>query len=545
MGLLVGACAALVCMPALAQTAPPPFADPLAPQLQTDPRNPSRFQKPTRATRRQLSTPPRFTPLPSGAGDTGFDATNTRAPGTQAQPRPATTGQNGALAASPPGALSAPSANAQADDLTVPATEPVSPYQTPPPSLTGGPPFDLGPIRRLPKKLRAHEEIEDPYAPLGVHVGAFTLYPAIEFIGGYDTNPSRSNGGSGAKLYNVAPELQVQSNWSRHEFKADLRGSYTGYSPDETPTLSRPSFDGKLTGRVDVTRDTRIDLTARTLVSTDNPGSPNIQAGLAKLPVIFTYGGGGGIAHSFNRFELALKGTAERTIYQDSELTDGSTSSNKDRQYNLYGGVLRGSYELMPGVKPYVEITADTRVHDLETDVYGYQRNSKGLSGSIGSTFQLSRVLSGEVSVGYLRRKYDDPRFDALTGLIGNASLIWTVDALNTVKFTASSTVGETTVPDVSGVLYRDALVQFDHSFRRWLIGTVKLGIGLDDYQNSPSANFIEREDKRYSAAAGLTYKFNRSLQLKGEVQQYWLRSNVAGGDYQATVFLLGLRAQR
>ncbi len=540
----MAACAVLVGTPALAQTAPPPFADPLAPQLQTDPRKPPRFEKPKWRERAPLSTPATFKPIPSGAGDTGFDATNTRAPGTQAQPRAAASGQSGALTPGLLDAQSAPPASAQADDVA-PLPEPVSPYQTPPPSLTGGPPFNLGPIRRLPKKLKAHEEIEDPYAPLGVHVGAFTVYPAVEFIGGYDTNPSRSNGGSGAKLYNVAPELQVQSNWSRHEFKADLRGSYTGYSPDETPTLSRPSFDGKLTGRVDVTRDTRIDLTTRALVSTDNPGSPNIQAGLAKLPIIFTYGGSAGIAHSFNRFELAVKGTAERTVYQDSDLTDGSTSSNKDRQYNLYGGVLRGGYELLPGVKPYVEVAADTRVHDLEVDVYGYQRDSKGLSGSIGSTFQLSRVLTGEVSVGYLRRKYDDPRFDTLTGLIGNASLIWTVDALNIVKFTASSTVGETTVPDVSGVLYRDALVQFDHSFRRWLIGTVKLGIGLDDYQNSPSATFIQREDKRYSAAAGLTYKFNRSLQLKGEVQQYWLRSNVAGGDYQATVFLLGLRAQR
>jgi hypothetical protein len=541
----VAACAALVGTPALAQTAVTPGSDPLAPQLQTDPRQPPRFEKSKWRERAPLSAPATFKPVPPAAGDTGFDATNTRPAGTQAQPRAALTGQSGALAPGLLDAQPAPSAIAQADDQSEPAAEPVSPYQTPPPSLTGGPPFDIGPIRKLPKKLKAHEEIEDPYAPLGVHAGAFTVYPAVEFIGGYDTNPSRSSGGKGAALYSIAPELQAQSNWSRHELKVDLRGSYTGYSPDETPTLSRPSFDGKITGRVDVTRDTRVDLNTRALVSTDNPGSPNIQAGLSKLPIFFTYGGGAGIAHSFNRFELAVKGTAERTVYQDSELTDGTTASNKDRQYNLYGAAVRGSYELFPGVKPYVEVAGDTRIHDLATDVYGFQRDSKGLSGSVGSTLQLTRVLTGEISVGYVQRKYDDPRFDDLTGLIGNASLIWTVDALNTVKFTASSTVGETTVPDVSGVLYRDALVQLDHSFRRWLIGTVKLGVGLDDYKNSPSATFPEREDKRYSAAAGLTYKLNRSLQLKGEVQQYWLRSNVAGNDYQATVFLLGLRAQR
>ncbi len=119
---------------------------------------------------------------------------------------------------------------------------------------------------RPPKKRKAHTEPDDPYAPLGVHAGAFTLFPAIELIGGYDTNPARAPGGQGASLYTVAPELQAQSNWSRHELKADLRGSYTGYSPDATPTLSRPNVNGKVDGRIDVTRDTRIDLGGRVLV---------------------------------------------------------------------------------------------------------------------------------------------------------------------------------------------------------------------------------------------------------------------------------------
>jgi hypothetical protein len=43
----------------------------------------------------------------------------------------------------------------------------------------------------------------------------------------------------------------------------------------------------------------------------------------------------------------------------------------------------------------------------------------------------------------------------------------------------------------------------------------------------------------------GLTYKLRRSFQIKGEFQQYWLRSNVAGSDYMASVFLLGVRFQR
>jgi hypothetical protein len=275
------------------------------------------------------------------------------------------------------------------------------------------------------------------------------------------------------------------------------------------------------------------------------------------------------LGQKFNRFDLSLKGDAERTAYQNSSLTDGTTASNEDRNYDQYGVKLRGGYELSPGVTPFVEVAIDTRKHDLATDSSGYQRNSKGVSAQLGSTFELSRLLTGEIAAGYARRTYDDPRLEKLGGLIGNASLIWTANALTTVKFTAASSIEETSIAGVSGVFSRDVGVQVDHSFRRWLIGSVKLGFGLDSYQGSdtstgtsdgtltsaaplcdcvvsvPGGTAADREDKRYSVGAGLTYKLNRMTQIKGEFRQEWLRSNVSGADYSASIFLLGLRFQK
>ncbi|MGH6726159.1 MAG: outer membrane beta-barrel protein [Pseudolabrys sp.] len=504
--------------------------DPLVPWLQTDPRHPPRFQRPTRLTPAQAGQPTSFTApaAAAGAGETGFDSTNSRKK---------TKGK--AKAKSP--------SHAQAIAPGLPAPAPASPYQRSVAATAGGsfaqapgtPPVELGPIRRQPKKRKAHSEPEDPYAPVGVRAGAFTLFPAIEFIGGHDSNPARVPGGGSALLYTVAPELQVQSNWSRHELKADLRGSYTGYDPDTTPTLSRPNFNGKVDGRIDVTHDTRIDLNGRLLVATDNPGSPNLQAGIAKLPVYTTFGGSAGLGQQFNRLDLSVKGDVERTVYQNSQLTDGTTASNEDRDYNQYGGTLRAAYELSPGVKPYVEIEEDNRVHDLATDFFGYQRDSKGFAGLAGSTFKLTNLLTGDFGIGYGSRSYQDPRLQRISGLIGNASLIWTASALTTVKLTGASQIAETVVPGVSGELSRDVGLQIDHSFRRWLIGTVKVGFGVDDYVG------MDREDKRYSAGLGLTYKLSRSFQIKGEFQQNWLHSNVAGTDYTSSVFLLGLRLQR
>jgi hypothetical protein len=229
---------------------------------------------------------------------------------------------------------------------------------------------------------------------------------------------------------------------------------------------------------------------------------------------------------------------------------------------NQYTGTLRGGYELMPGVKPYVEVSADSRVHDLATDVNDFQRDSRGLTGKVGSTFELARRLTGEIAVGYTRRNYLDPRFDTLNALIGNASLIWTANALTTVKLTASSAVGESAVPGVSGILYRDVGLQIDHAMRRWLIATAKFGFGVDTYKggidtstgaaaicycviSTPGETSPDRQDLRYEVGFGLTYKLSPEVQLKGEVRRNWSHSNVAGNDYTSNIFLLGLRIQR
>ena len=157
----------------------------------------------------------------------------------------------------------------------------------------------------------------------------------------------------------------------------------------------------------------------------------------------------------------------------------------------------------------------------------------------VGSTFEMSRLLTGETGIGYTQRTYDDPRLDKLSGVVGNASLIWTVDALNTVKFTAESGVQESAVAGVSGVLSRDIKVQYDHAFRRWLIGTAKAGYGNDDYKGS------DRDDDRYMVALGLTYKLSRWAQVKGEFRQDWLRSNFSGNNFTESTFLVGLRLQQ
>jgi len=390
---------------------------------------------------------------------------------------------------------------------------------------------------------------DDPFGQVGNRAGSFLVKSAVEVWGGYDSNPSRLSEPRSSAFYRIAPELQATSLWSRHAVDLDLRGSFTGYGT-EFPTTSgassvpvdidRPDFNGRLSGRLDVTRDTRVVSAVRLRLGTDNPGARDniIQYGLSKYPIYATYGGTAGFEQDFNRLQLQVNGNIDRTVYQNSKLIDGTSWSNDDRNFNQYGVQARASYDLTPGVKPFVEVVADKRVHDTRLDRYDYERDSTGGYLKGGTSFEFSRLLTGEIAAGYGWRDYQDPRLKRMDGLLTSASLIWRATGLTTVRLDAVSSINETTLPGVSGSLSRDYTAQVDHAFRRWLIGTARFGYGTSDYQTAG-------QDKRYFAEGTLTYKLSRTFAIKGSLRHDWLESGSGGVNTAATVVMLGVRVQR
>jgi hypothetical protein len=194
---------------------------------------------------------------------------------------------------------------------------------------------------------------------------------------------------------------------------------------------------------------------------------------------------------------------------------------------------------LTPGIKPFLELDTDRRIHDLAVDRLGFERDSTGLAGRIGTSFELSRILTGELALGYLNRTYRDPTLPALAGPTLDSSLIWVASALTTIKFKASTTANETILPGVSGIFTHEIGLEVDHDFRRWLTATLRFVGDRDSYVGST------RLDDRYAASLALLYRLTREWQAKAELRREWLTSNQPGNDYAAYVALLGVRLQR
>jgi len=397
-------------------------------------------------------------------------------------------------------------------------------------AITSSIPSTAGPWKRS-------KTDDEPYDPVGIRAGAFILKPSLEIHEGFDDNPLRVQGGRGSWFTTLKGGLSATSDWSRHEMSLDLRGSFTHYS--DVDHNDRPDGSAILRGRIDVTKTTRIELEEKAALTTQSAGTPDSVNGAKRPPNIYTLGSTAGVVQTFNRFELGLYGGFERNIYQNADLLGGGVLDLSDSNYNSYSARLRGSYEVTGGVKPFVEASVDTRVFDHTVDAFGVRRGSDGVKADVGITLDRPEIIKGEASIGYGRRTYDDPTLRDISGLMVDGSLVWKATALTKVTFAVSSAIGESTLTNASGVFTREAKVTVDHAFRRWLVGSVFGSYGVDNYEG------IGQTDHRFTYGGAMTYYFNRSLALRGEVRQERLDSNAPGNNYTANIGLIGLRLQR
>jgi len=407
-------------------------------------------------------------------------------------------------------------------------------FRAPPPTVAVMPPPPPAPP---PPRRRAAAE-EDPYAPLGIRLGSITLRPSVTNSVGYDTNPQRTSasGTKGSGFSRHEGELEIQSDWNVHELKGKISGGYLDFFRNKD--ASRPDADGSLDLRLDATRDTRILLESRLKLDTQRPGSPDLTANVTGRPQIFQYGGSAGVTHDINRLQLTLRGSVDRSDYEDAHLSNGAMLSQKDRNLTQYGLRLRAAYEVTPGIKPFVQAEIDQRDFDEKSDSSGYMRSSKGVTGRVGSTFEISRQLTGEVSGGYQNRKYDDTRLKNLRGFVGDAAILWSPTPLTTVTLRGTAELGDTTIAGSSGTTVRRATLEVAHALRRNLTVT-----GFTNFSRTEYDGQGLREDYM-NVGARLEYKLTRTFAVRASFTHERLNSTAQGSDYTANVSLVGLRVQ-
>ena len=427
---------------------------------------------------------------------------------------------------------------------------PLTPYATAPgmQQRNSNPPTaditDPGPtvavIPTIPRPLRPKPDLT-PFDPVGVGVGSLRLYPYVEADTGYDSNPNYLGADIVPSAFAHAETgLKAQSDWSQHSLTADLRGGYYDYF--SFPNANRPEASGTITGRVDVTRQTQINLQTTFSLTTEQPGSPILAVPnavfITNRPLYASVGQTLGVTQQFNRLSVSLNSAFARYAFGNAQQSDGTTLLLSQNDYNTYSLAGRLAYELTPELIPYVQVTGDRNQYDSDADVFGFDRTSNGIKGQIGTTYEVTRLITGQLAVGYEQRAYADPRLPNLTTPTVDASLIYNATPLTTVTFTASTDVAETTLANSSGAISHIFALKISHDLLRNLTLAVTGTYQLNNYVNQPVI------EDYYSGEFDVDYHMTRSIVITGQYKYQRFISSVGFTNYTDNMVMAGLKFQ-
>lgn len=385
------------------------------------------------------------------------------------------------------------------------------------------PVFDQDTGADFARSARAPQD--DPYAPLGLRAGSFTVTPSIEIRGGH----TASDPGEDSDFLRLQPDVAVISDWSRHELRGRVSARHEESSSEPS---SDTRFDASLGLRIDINRDTvaRFDVAyARDRV---NPTDPDLPATALEETSVDEVSLVTALSRRFGRVLATVTGTITDFAYGETRVAGGGAPvDGSEQDYREYAGALRLDYEITGRLGVFGEAGINTRDYATDVSSGGLRLGSDGVSVLAGVTLGGGGKLSGEAGIGYQRQSPDEPSYDPIDALLVRGALIWEATALTTVTLTAESEIDESVSSADGGFAAYSLRAGIAHALRRNVIVTAGIGLDIDDSSNT------------FSLEAGGEYRLNRMMALLADITHEHASGDGASGD--ETTVTVGLRLQR
>ncbi|MCO6386542.1 outer membrane beta-barrel protein [Aliihoeflea sp. 40Bstr573] len=383
--------------------------------------------------------------------------------------------------------------------------------------------------RRLPD--------DNPYAPIGLRVGTFELFPSIEQGLGATTNANGSAEAESAVYSETTARFELRSDWSRHEARLNgfgiLRRELSGAEIRDTEA----GLDGELL--LDFAGGYEGRAAFSYLHRPESASSPVELTAGASRPDRDTLAGELGIGREVARLRLGLTGNVTRDMFSDAELGDGTVLSQEDRNSTLASLRLRTGYEVSPALIPFAEVEIGRRTYDNRVDAAGFERSADRLALRGGIGIDIAEKWRGEAYAGWLSEDPDDDALDAVSGLEIGGNLAWSPLRGTVVDLNALTTVEGTTSPGASGSLLYAGNLSLTRELRANLTGTAGIGLDYRDYANSSAY------DMTWNGQLALTWWLNRFLGVTGRARYETVTSSDAGRESDTASVFVGVRAQR
>lgn len=375
------------------------------------------------------------------------------------------------------------------------------------------------------------------YDAMGVRTGSFLFFPSLTVGESYNDNIyAAENNTESDFVTDVSTQLSLVSTWSRHELILNATAAAAFYA--ENDDENTVDWGVGATGRVDIVRDSSIDLAVSYDHLTEDRGSANaigVQEDPTEYDLLY---GLVAINHKFNRVTLRASGSYSDYDYENGTLIGGGLSFQDDRDRTEMVGTVQVGYDVSPDTNVFLRGSINERDYDLDVPAATVDRDSDGYEVVAGVEFGITSLASGEIYAGYQAQDYSDAALDSISGLAFGIDVEWYATPLTTVRALASSSVQETINASASGYLSNSYGLGVDHELTRNIIASADVSYTTDDYEG------ITRKEDTLTLDLGVDYLINRNFRAEFGYTYTSRESDTAGRGYDNNVVGISLKAQ-
>ncbi len=390
------------------------------------------------------------------------------------------------------------------------------------------------------RNISVTERLKPEYQTSGVDLGGFILSPELTTGLRYNDNIfALSANKVDDFIVKINPSAILQSKWSRHSLSFNASVDHNEYMD-----LSQESYTDITIGadaNLDAGRGLAFGFGGQFQALNEprtNSSSPSNTTKPVEYDLASFYGN---VSREINRIRLVVSGGLRDFNYKDGQIIGGGISDQDDRDRQMVDFNGRAEYAVSPDTSVFFEVGYNDRSYDLQPPTVPLDRDSDGYQFLIGTNFDLSNTMRGEVAIGYLDQNFESALLPDIDGFAIRADVEWFPTQLTTFGLGGSRSVEDSGIQGASGYLANKAYFRIDHELLRNLIVSGEATYGFDDYKG------IDREDERFGGTLSGTILLRRGVGLS----MYYLyadqtsRGLAGGSDYTNNEIGISLKFQR
>ena len=373
------------------------------------------------------------------------------------------------------------------------------------------------------------------YAPLGIALGSFKIQPQLDSSIEYNDNiyavPSQT---TADEIFHISPSAIATSDWNRNMLQFSARGSFNEYASHSSEDANNYALS--TTGRWDVADALGLAGGASVQQNSESRTSPNSPT-IARNPITYELESAFVVgAYSLSRVRLSARVDYSNFDYDNGVTSAGAPVYQKDRDYGIVSGTFRAEYATLPGASIFANLVVNHQQNYnlLSTDA---SRTGSGYEMTVGSNFDVTRLIRGEVFVGYVEQDFDDSRYKTVSGVSVRGYVEYFPTQLTTVTLSSSRVPVDSVIIGAGAYLDTAVTLRVDHELLRNFLLFGSVGYENDDYSG------IHRTDDRNIESVGATYLMNRRVGLNLTYLHSQNRSSgdLAGLSYNINSLVAGI----